>query len=243
MKVTIIATITAAAQTRQNGDSLQARLGVSVTEFWTSQSGTPGSRVTPITIDARGRFAESIANATPGEKLFAIGDLGVRPFHNRNGEFHAPLTLRPYELRMLGVAQDEDYIGVEDIGNLGRDPEMRYLDSGDPVSNFSIAINTVSGSGENRQEYTQWVDVAVFGDTAENVNNYLARGSTVQVSGSRLEARTWKTQSGEDRAGVQLTARRVQFLSRANNGNGGAAGAPADAAPAHDDSADDMPWA
>ncbi len=242
MKVTVIASIIAAAQTRQNGDTLQARLGVSVTETWTSQSGQPGSRVTPITIDARGRFAQSLSAAVVGEKVYVVGDMDVRPFHNRSGEFHAPLAIRPYELRMLGPAQDEDYISVEDIGNLGRDPEMRYLDNGEPVSNFSIAINTVSGSGENRQEYTQWVDIAVFGDTAENVNNYLTRGSMVQVRGNRIEARTWKSADGEDRVGIQLTARRVQFLSRVNSGNGGAADAPEHSEPAHDDSADDMPW-
>ncbi len=244
MKLQVIATIDNNPMIRTNNDQTQARVAASVTENWTTQAGEPGSRKTTFTIDTRGRFAESIAQAKVGEKVFVVGDMDVRPYTNREGQFLAPVVIRPYVLRMLGAAEDEDYLGVSDIGNLGRDPEMRYLDNGDPVTNFSIAINSVSGSGESRQEHTQWVDISVFGDLAETVNNYLGKGSTVEVEGSRISARTWKAGDGTDRAGLNLTARRVKFLSRGTNGaqGGGAAGAPADAAPAYDDS-DDMPWA
>ncbi|MFH0838802.1 MAG: single-stranded DNA-binding protein [Candidatus Omnitrophota bacterium] len=99
------------------------------------------------------------------------------------------------------------------IGNLTRDPELRYTPSGAAVCNFSMAINRtfVLQSGEKREE-TCFVRVVVWGKQAENVNQYLSKGSQVFVEG-RLQYRTWE-QEGQKRSTIEVIADRVQFLTR-----------------------------
>jgi single-strand DNA-binding protein len=102
------------------------------------------------------------------------------------------------------------------VGNVGRDPEMRYLQSGVPVCNFSVAVNSVTGSGETRQEKTTWFRVAAWRQLAETCNTYVRKGMQVMVIGS-VETRAYLDQSGQPQATLELTARDVRFLgSRAD---------------------------
>ena len=80
------------------------------------------------------------------------------------------------------------------IGHLGRDPEMRYLPSGQGVSNFSVASSRkyTTSSGEQREE-TEWFNCSAFGRLAETCNLYLTKGKQVYVEG-RLSSRTYQTQ-------------------------------------------------
>ncbi len=80
------------------------------------------------------------------------------------------------------------------IGHLGRDPEMRYLPSGQGVSNFSVATSRkyTTSSGEQREE-TEWFNCSAFGRLAETCNQYLTKGKQVYVEG-RLSSRTYQTQ-------------------------------------------------
>lgn len=104
------------------------------------------------------------------------------------------------------------------VGNVGRDPEMRYLQSGVPVCNFSVAVNSVTGSGETRQEKTTWFRVAAWRQLAETCNTYVRKGMQVMVVGS-VETRAYLDQSGQPQATLELTARDVRFLgSRADAG-------------------------
>ncbi len=106
------------------------------------------------------------------------------------------------------------------VGNLGRDPEMRYTPSGQAVTNLSVATNRqyTTNSGERVKE-TTWFRVSVWGKQAENANTYLRKGSKVLVEGRLTQdpatggPRIWTGQDGSPRASFEMTAQTVQFLS------------------------------
>jgi single-strand DNA-binding protein len=127
------------------------------------------------------------------------------------------------------------------VGNLGRDPEMRYIPSGAAVTSFSMATSEKwTGQDGQKQERTIWWRVSVFGKMGEVCNEYLKKGSKVLVEG-RMTAdpktgnpRLWQGQDGQMRASFELTASAVKFLSSRSE-TGGAPGAGAgmmDAEPA-----------
>lgn len=99
------------------------------------------------------------------------------------------------------------------VGHLGRDPEMRYLPSGAPVTSFNIATTRKWTNAEGQpQEKTTWFRVTVFGKQAEPCNQYLAKGRLVLVEGD-IDVSTWSDKStNEPRATLELRARSVRFL-------------------------------
>ena len=114
------------------------------------------------------------------------------------------------------------------IGNLGNDPEMRYSAAGQPFLRFNVASNYRTRTPEGEwQDRTEWVRVTVTGSRAESLSQYLRKGSRVYVDG-RLEARPWTDQQGQVRAGLEVMANEVQFMSSraddermASGGSGG----------------------
>ena len=96
------------------------------------------------------------------------------------------------------------------IGNLGKDPELKYSQDGIPVARMSLATNECTKNGKDRVE---WHNVVAFEKTAENCARYLKKGSSVHIEGS-LRTRSWEAQSGEKRYITEVIARRVQFLDR-----------------------------
>ena len=105
------------------------------------------------------------------------------------------------------------------VGNLGGDPELRYMQSGDAVCNFSVAVSERwrnRQTGE-QQEKTTWYRVAVWGAQAENCNTYLAKGRRVLVTGN-VSARGYINNNGEAAASLDLRARDVRFLSSRDEG-------------------------
>ena len=104
------------------------------------------------------------------------------------------------------------------VGRLGRDPELRYIPSGQAVANFSIATNERwrDKDGTN-QERTEWHRIVVWGKSAENCAQYLQKGRTVYVEG-RLQTREWEDKEGVKRKTTEVVAQTVQFL----DGRGGA---------------------
>ena len=118
------------------------------------------------------------------------------------------------------------------IGNLGNDPEMRYSANGAPFLRFNVASNFRTRTPEGEwQDKTEWVRVTVTGQRAESLSQYLRKGSRVYVDG-RLEARPWTDQQGQVRAGLEVMANEVQFMSsRADDermGGGGGGGGDRD---------------
>ncbi len=105
------------------------------------------------------------------------------------------------------------------VGNLGRDPEVRYMPSGDAIANISVATtdNWKDKNGE-KQERTEWHRVAFFGKLAEIVGEYLKKGSQVYVEG-RLQTRKWTDKEGHDKYTTEIVADRMQMLGgRAGGG-------------------------
>jgi single-strand DNA-binding protein len=113
------------------------------------------------------------------------------------------------------------------LGNLGRDPELRYTPGGQPVANFSIATseswNKKDGSG--REERTEWHRIVAWGRTAELCAQYLAKGRTVYIEG-RLQTREWENKEGQKQRTTEVVANTVQFI-----GSGGGAGGAGGSAP------------
>lgn len=112
------------------------------------------------------------------------------------------------------------YVNVTLIGNVGRDPELRFTPSGAAVCEFSLATNrrwTDRSSNEKREETTWW-RVTVWGQQAESVNQYVSKGRQVLVVADRVEASAYMGQDGQPRASLEVTARTVQFLSGSGGG-------------------------
>lgn len=100
------------------------------------------------------------------------------------------------------------------IGNLGKDPEMRFTPNGNPVTSFSVATNRVytTTEGERREE-TEWFTVETWGKLAEQCNQFLTKGRLVYVEG-RLRTRTWEGQDGQKHYRTEIVANSVRFLDR-----------------------------
>ncbi len=109
------------------------------------------------------------------------------------------------------------------IGNLGQDPEVRYMPSGGAVANLRVATSETwrdKQSGE-QQERTEWHRVVMFGRLGEIAGEYLRKGSKVYIEG-KLQTRKWQDQNGQDRYTTEIVANEMQMLD--SRGAGGEAG-------------------
>jgi single-strand DNA-binding protein len=144
------------------------------------------------------------------------------------------------------------------IGNLGRDPEMRYMPNGRPVTQFSVAVSHSKPDGQGGwvDEGTDWFRVSVFGDRAERVADQFRKGMKVFVEG-RLKTSEYMSKDNEKRFSLDVSADNVINLAARGSGDDGAgggtfAGAPVGAAapsgggssrpPADDTDLDDLPF-
>jgi single-strand DNA-binding protein len=110
------------------------------------------------------------------------------------------------------------------VGNLGRDPELRYTQSGQAVANFTIATTErFSTRDGDRQERTEWHRIVTWGKTAELCAQYLAKGRSVYLEG-RLQTREWEDKFFNDTATTEITAQTVQFLGGRGGGSGSGSG-------------------
>ena len=109
------------------------------------------------------------------------------------------------------------------IGNLTRDPELRYVPSGSAVATFTVAVNRVykAQNGE-KKEQVSFIRIVVWGRRAEVCGEYLSKGSPVFIEG-RLQSRDWEAQDGQKRNTVEVVADNIQFL-RMGDKQGSAAG-------------------
>jgi len=120
------------------------------------------------------------------------------------------------------------------IGNLGRDPEMRYTPSGQAVTQFTVAVNrNYKDQQGERQEETEWFRVVAWGQQAEFAAEYLRKGAKVYVEG-RIQTRQWEGQDGQKRYTTELVANTIQTLERRQRddmGDGGSQLPPEPRAP------------
>ena len=106
------------------------------------------------------------------------------------------------------------------IGRLGRDPELRYSQSGAPVCTLQAATDeSYTDRDGNKVDRTEWHRISCFQKQAENCANFLTKGSLIYVEGS-LTTRKWQDQQGQDRYTTEIKAERVQFLDRKGDNQG-----------------------
>lgn len=110
------------------------------------------------------------------------------------------------------------------IGNLGRDPELRYTQSGQAVASFTLATSEswTDKSGE-RKERTEWHRISAWGKVGELCAQYLSKGRTVYVEG-RIQTRDWEDKEGNKRQTTEINAQTVQFLGGPRSEGGGGSG-------------------
>ncbi|MBI3607222.1 MAG: single-stranded DNA-binding protein [Nitrospirae bacterium] len=116
------------------------------------------------------------------------------------------------------------------MGNLTKDPEVRFTPSGTPVATFSLAVNRRYKQGEELKDEVCYIDIVVFGKQAENCGQYLSKGHGVIVDG-RLQQRRWETDDGQKRSKHEVVAQTINFLPKRAEPSGTAASTPK-AAPA-----------
>jgi single-strand DNA-binding protein len=105
------------------------------------------------------------------------------------------------------------------LGNLTRDPEVRYTPSGTPVATLGLAVNNRMKQGDEWKDDPCFIDVVVFGKQAESCGEYLSKGQPVLVEG-RLRFRSWEGQDGQKRSKHEVSAFRVQFMPKGSRAPG-----------------------
>jgi single-strand DNA-binding protein len=118
------------------------------------------------------------------------------------------------------------------IGNLGSDPEMRYMPNGGAVANIRVATTETwnDKSTGQKQERTEWHSISFFGKVAEIANEYLKKGSQVYVEGS-IRTRKWQDKNGEDRYTTEIVGNELKMLGRASSGETKSQSRPSQNAP------------
>ena len=111
------------------------------------------------------------------------------------------------------------------IGNAGKDAELRYMASGRPMTQFSVAVNHRWRNQQSNdwEEQTEWFNVVVWGDMAERISQYITKGKQVYVEG-RLQTRSWDGNDGQKHYMTEVIANTVQLLERREPGQGGGGG-------------------
>ena len=102
------------------------------------------------------------------------------------------------------------------IGNLGKEPEVRFTPSGTAVGTLRIGVTERRKEGEEYKDQTEWVSVVCFGKTAENAGKYLQKGRQIFVEG-RLQTRSWEDKTGQTRYTTEVVANQLLFLGSAKD--------------------------
>lgn len=126
------------------------------------------------------------------------------------------------------------------LGNLGRDPELRYTPNGSPVANFTLATNEVWKDKEgNKQEHTEWHRIVIFGKLAEIAGEYLRKGRQVYIEGS-IRSRTYKDRDGNDKSTTEIRADSLVMIGKPEGGTSEGARTTSEKPPEYSD--EDIPF-
>ncbi len=111
------------------------------------------------------------------------------------------------------------------IGNAGRDAELRYIASGTPQCQFSLAVNNRRKNQQSGEweDQTEWFNIVIWGDTAERVSQYITKGKSVYIEG-RLQTRSWDDDQGQKHYRTEVIAQTVQLLGGRDGGGQGGGG-------------------
>jgi single-strand DNA-binding protein len=116
------------------------------------------------------------------------------------------------------------------MGNLTRDPEVRYTPNGIAVASFAIAVNRKYKQGDETKEEVSYIDIVVFGKQAESCGQYINKGDSVLIDG-RLQQRRWETEEGQKRSKVEVVAQSVHFMPKRSSSGQAASHGHAEPAP------------
>lgn len=111
------------------------------------------------------------------------------------------------------------------MGNLTRNPELRYTPSGTPVASFGLATSRRFKQGDELKEEVCFVDIVVFGKQAEHCGQYLSKGNGAIIEG-RLQQRRWETEDGQKRSKHEVVAQTVTFMPKRGDAGGGGSEPP-----------------
>ncbi len=197
--------------------------------------GNPKDGDLTVFCETTGTDARTLAKSLRfNEALYVIGDLSIRAYRNRSGRFLAPIIVKMKFFKFLGKVRDAStHIWVSAKGNLGETPDLKRTPKGRKVTNFNIAMNEFTREGDKE---TRWLTVTTWNKRAESCAANLTKGARVEVSGSHVGVEVWKTNAGEDRATLTLTAQDVEFLNRATGTT------TATASATQDTDSSGMPW-
>jgi len=115
------------------------------------------------------------------------------------------------------------------VGNLTKDPELRYTPQGTPIATLRLAVSSKFRSGEEMKEETLFIDTVVWGKQGESCSQYLSKGRPVLVEG-RLQERRWES-DGQQRSKVEIVAQNVRFLGKKGDSPGQGQGYQAGGSP------------
>jgi single-strand DNA-binding protein len=209
-----------------NGQAV-ASFSVSSNRRWTTNAGESRESTEWFHLVAWGRLAEIASERLQkNQRVYVEGHLQTRSWDDAGGnrrfrtEIVASLLI-PMEDR--GAIPQEDFDGESEeaplclnrvmvIGNLGRDPEMRYTPSGQAITSFSLAATrTWTTAAGERRDATEWFNVVAWGSLAEICNQYLAKGRRVYVEGE-LRTRGWEQPDGKKHFRTELVTNEMIML-------------------------------
>jgi single-strand DNA-binding protein len=210
-----------------------AAFSVSTSRHLTTNSGEDRNATEWFNVVTWGDLAEAaVAQLQKDQRLYVEGYLQTRSWDDIRGQRHVrtevvACKLIPMETREVIAARNADTLNdgcslclnrVMIIGNLGRNPEMRYTPDGQAVTSFSLAATRSWASGQGgRSDSTEWFNVVSWGSLAEICNQYLTKGRRVYVEGE-LRTRGWEQPDGNKRFRTELVANEMIMLGpRPNN--------------------------
>jgi single-strand DNA-binding protein len=225
-KVTVIGFVESGPEMRRTADGLAVTsIGVSTMRHWTTNAGEERQSTEWFHVLAWGALAESAHQCLRrGYRVFAQGHLQTRQWEDAQGQRQVRTEVVAERLIPIGPSDTESALEQEMeemplclnrmtvIGNLGRDPEMRYTPGGQAVTSFSIAATRkwTTAAGE-RLDATEWFNVISWGSLAEICSQYLAKGSRVYVEGE-LRTRGWEQPGGQVHFRTELVANEMIML-------------------------------
>ena len=204
-----------------------ASFSVSTSRHWTTNAGKDRSATEWFNIVTWGDLAKAAETHLQKEqRLYVEGHLQTRSWDDAQGQRHVRTEvvaskLIPMEAREAISARNADVVSdgcslclnrVMVIGNLGRNPEMRYTPDGQAVTSFSLAATRTWTSGQGgRNDSTEWFNVVSWGSLAEICNQYLTKGRRVYVEGE-LRTRGWEQPDGNKHFRTELVANEMIML-------------------------------
>ncbi len=227
-KVTIIGFVERDQETRYTPDGQAvASFSVSTKRRWTTNAGEARESTEWFHVVAWGDLAESAGQwLSKDQRIFIEGHLQTRRWDDDGGQRH--LRTEVVASRLIPLSHRDSLDGckpVEDgagtslclnrmmvIGNVGRDPEMRYTPRGQAVTSFSLAATRHwTTSNGNRRDATEWFNVVSWGSLAEICNQYLTKGRRVYIEGE-LRTRSWGDPDGKQHFRTELVANEMILL-------------------------------